>query len=330
MSMDSNGSTRATAAIVGDPEQPSRHEEHEEPRGRLERTIAQIWMEVLQVNRISRDTDFFELGGNSVIGMDLMERVSLRFGLELSAVMLFQNPTPRLLARSINAWRYSGGNDNTDAPAYDEFQTSRDQQTGEDDIEFLLAMPSSHAQLLLRHLRQSRAQFRQDLFVLSELQFKQGGFFVDLGATNGVNLSNTYLLEREFGWRGILAEPGQSWHDQLLANRRAAIETRCVWRESGSILSLHEVEVETVSLNDLLKHHNAPTHVDYLSLDTEGTELDILSHFDFDSFRFNVVTCKHNLGPAREEVYELLTAHGYMRKYQEVSKVDDWYVSARQ
>jgi hypothetical protein len=51
----------------------------------------------------------------------------------------------------------------------------------------------------------SRAQLGQDLFVLSELNLKRNGFFVEFGATNGVDLSNTALLEREFGWNGILA-----------------------------------------------------------------------------------------------------------------------------
>ncbi|NKB76872.1 MAG: hypothetical protein GKR96_07435 [Gammaproteobacteria bacterium] len=58
----------------------------------------------------------------------------------------------------------------------------------------------------------SKSQLRQGLFALSELSFKQGGFFVEFGATNGVGLSNTHLLETKFGWKGILAEPAKLWH----------------------------------------------------------------------------------------------------------------------
>jgi hypothetical protein len=46
-----------------------------------------------------------------------------------------------------------------------------------------------------KNLRFSKSQLRQDLFVLSELSFKQNGFFVEFGATNGVELSNTHLME---------------------------------------------------------------------------------------------------------------------------------------
>ena len=54
---------------------------------------------------------------------------------------------------------------------------------------------------------ESKSQIFQDLFVLYCLQNKSEGFFVDFGATNGVSLSNTYLLEKDYGWNGILAEP---------------------------------------------------------------------------------------------------------------------------
>ena len=61
----------------------------------------------------------------------------------------------------------------------------------------------------------SKSQIRQDLFVLSELRFKQNGYFVDFGATNGLDISNSYLLETQFNWKGILAEPAKKWHKDL-------------------------------------------------------------------------------------------------------------------
>ena len=222
-----------------------------------------------------------------------------------------------------------------------------------DDLELLKALPREHASQLLNHLDKSKGQLRQDLFVLSHLGFKTQGFFVEFGATNGVDLSNTHLLEKEFGWNGILAEPARCWHQALRSNRSASIEDQCVWKDSGSTLKFNEVdmpelstvdafsgadtharfreqgktyEVSTISLNDLLAKHGAPEQIDYLSIDTEGSEFEILQHFDFDKYAFRVITCEHNFTPMREKLHELLTGHGYVRRYEDLSKFDDWYV----
>ena len=223
------------------------------------------------------------------------------------------------------------------------------------DIDLLLALPNEHAPQLLRYLRKSRSQLRQDLFVLSQLNFKTNGFFVEFGATNGITLSNTYLLETEFGWSGILAEPAKCWTAELCQNLRAHIELNCVWKDSNSTLVFNEVtyaelstvnsysdtdsngdirkqgktySVETISLRDLLKKYDAPVDIDYLSIDTEGSEFDVLNNFPFCDYSFKVITCEHNFTPMREKIYALLTNNGYIRRFPELSKFDDWYVRA--
>jgi hypothetical protein len=84
--------------------------------------------------------------------------------------------------------------------------------------------------------------------------------------------------------------------------------------------------VSTISLNDLLSKHNAPKHIDYLSIDTEGSEFEILNSFDFSSHSFGVVTVEHNFTPVRQKIFELLSGHGYTRQFENLSKFDDWYV----
>ena len=182
----------------------------------------------------------------------------------------------------------------------------------------------------------SRAQLKQDIFVLLETGFKRGGYFVEFGATNGVDLSNSWLLEKVFGWTGSLAEPATIWHDDLKQNRTAIIDTRCVWSQSGVTLDFTKRDVgastyavETISLLDLLQTNGAPAYIDYLSVDTEGSEFDILKDFDFSKFQFGVITIEHNYNKTnRDRLYALLTSKGYIRKYQSLSRWDDWYVKS--
>jgi FkbM family methyltransferase len=223
------------------------------------------------------------------------------------------------------------------------------------DLDFLAAMPASQLAELLRLLPHSQAQLRQDLFVLSELGFKRDGFFVEFGAASGKELSNTWLLEKQFGWSGVLAEPARCWHARLAANRSCAIDHRCVWKCTGERLSFSEAGeaeistltdfkdgdlhaasrrssrhymVETVSLDDLLAGHGGGRSPDYLSIDTEGSEFEILQACDFKRHPFKVITCEHNFTAAREKIHTLLSAAGYVRKYEGISDFDDWYVRA--
>jgi len=221
------------------------------------------------------------------------------------------------------------------------------------ELEFIKEMPHESRERLLKLFGASKAQLWQDLFVLSELEFKKNGFFVEFGAANGIELSNTYILESLFDWTGILAEPAKHWNSELKKNRSAFIEDRCVWVDSTSTLTFNETStpelstidsfsngdmhrqsresgkkysVDTISFNDLLLKYNAPRDIDYLSIDTEGSEFVILSSLDFDKFSFKVITCEHAYTEEREKIKVLLESHGYIRKYPELSAFDDWYV----
>lgn len=199
----------------------------------------------------------------------------------------------------------------------------------------------------------SKSQLWQDLFVLYFTRFKKGGFFVEFGAADGVSLSNTYLLEKEFGWKGILAEPAISWRKDLIDNRDVAISNKCVWKKSGESLPFLETEigelstietfseldnhaqfreigktyqVDTISLQDLLTEFSAPREMDYLSIDTEGSEYEVLNAFDFDKYRFNIITCEHNQTQNRDRIHKLLTQNNYERVYPQLTVFEDWYV----
>ena len=207
--------------------------------------------------------------------------------------------------------------------------------------------------VLLRH---SKSQLGQDLLGLSVSGLDKPGFYVEFGAADGVALSNSHILEKQFGWTGILCEPSTGWHEALKKNRSCIIDTRCVYSVSGEKISFSEnylgelsaitafaepnangvlkrttssYEVETVSLLDLLKFHNAPKFIEFLSIDTEGSEFEILEKFDFQSYRFGAICVEHNFADTRGKINKLLLASGYVQVYEDLSDFDDWYVQAK-
>lgn len=208
----------------------------------------------------------------------------------------------------------------------------------------------------VRFLKTSNSQISQDVFVLLESMTRgkvNSGFFVEFGAADGVTLSNTLLLERNFGWNGILAEPAVTWHESLSKSRKCKIDFRCVHSNSGVELPFEETtdalfstqysylsndlhhdlrrdgisySVESVSLNDLLSYHDAPIDINYMSIDTEGSELEILSHFNFSKYKIGIITVEHNFGDNRTEINRLLLSNGYKQIHRYISLFDDWYV----
>ena len=220
--------------------------------------------------------------------------------------------------------------------------------------ELALQYPHRHLDQYHKFLNATQSQLKQELFALLENDFKSEGFFVEFGAADGFTCSNTYLLEKEFHWKGILAEPGRSCHQRLRELRDTTIDERCVWSKNDETLNFlqsdafllstvegygdddahqntrkqgqESYDVKTVTLQQMLKDHNAPKLIDYLSIDTEGSEYEILNAFDFDSYQFKTITVEHNFTAQREQIYELLTKNGYKRVHEQYSSYDDWYV----
>lgn len=215
----------------------------------------------------------------------------------------------------------------------------------------------------------------QELWVLEVLKNKRNGFFVDIGAGDGIQGSNSYLLEKEFGWNGICvdANPNERIFPKLLLNRKCICVNKAVfsscgkqkfvargrrWETSGIyneksapvlkklVEQKHHkvIEVDSITLFELLKQHNAPSIIDYLSIDTEGTEYDILKNFDFSKYTFLTLTIEHNYRPSKikkdsndnlgytsnqnkqnkDNIMELLLQYDY--KFVKTVDVDDWFI----
>lgn len=202
----------------------------------------------------------------------------------------------------------------------------------------------------------SYSQVQQDIVCLMLNENLQGGYFVEFGAAGGISGSNTFLLESKYNWTGIVAEPAQIYKSELDKNRRCKIDNRCVFGESGHSVEFLETKnsmlstivgyesgdllakdrkkrkryrVETVSLNDLLEDHGAPNHINYLSVDTEGTELEILKSLNFDKYSFTFMSIEHNIQKREILIEEFLSQLGYRRILRNFSQMDSWFVSAK-
>ena len=188
--------------------------------------------------------------------------------------------------------------------------------------------------------------------VLKFYNNKEGGFFVDIGANDGIEFSNTFLLERKYEWKGICAEPNPEVFKLLVKNRPnslccdAAIYSLSyknllfdvannydLMSGLSDHLDVHkeyvnrdkkQIIVKTLTLTDLLDKAKAPSFIDYLSLDTEGSEFEILRATDFSRYTFGLIDVEHNfVEPRRTEIRNLLLSHGYV--YLRENQFDDSY-----
>ena len=200
---------------------------------------------------------------------------------------------------------------------------------------------------------EASSQLSQDLFVIYFTGGKKDGFFLEIGACNGFKLSNSLVLEKH-GWKGIVSEPNPIWHNKLI-NRKCIISKKAVFSKSGLKLKFKSVEkypelsgleqylekdnnyefrnnantneVETISLNDLIEENASENNIDYISIDTEGSEYEILKNFNFKKYNVEIITVEHNfVEKKRDLIFDLITSHNYVRVFTNISQWDDWYI----
>jgi len=192
----------------------------------------------------------------------------------------------------------------------------------------------------------SPAQYQQDLWVLQKTKMTPG-FYLEIGCGDGILLNNTYLLEQH-GWKGISVDPfPMDWSRRTNPLVKTAIwDKACVtrfvrgaylggieeclgkWKTSDNLKNAEVVELTTFPIRDFLASYKVPQTIDYLSIDTEGSEHDILAAFPFDSHSIRLITVEHNHEePKRTMIKELLGRHGYVLDKSE--DVEDFYVLAR-
>jgi FkbM family methyltransferase len=202
------------------------------------------------------------------------------------------------------------------------------------------------------------AQSGQDKFLFERLFFQQGlcckGVFVEFGALNGIDHSNTYAFERYMGWKGLMFEIDPHVYRDLEQNRPGAdivIGAVCPSGESNItvILSIHgglsgsikqyeesrlhmkreESVVKCYNLADELRKRDM-MRVDYLTMDTEGSEVDLVLDFPWDDFDVRMVQIEQlNEGKytsqvgKKEKIIQHMISHGYELYHVFVVAIDD-------
>lgn len=191
------------------------------------------------------------------------------------------------------------------------------------------------------------SQTGQDVWVVGEVfnEMRQG-YFLEVGSADGVTLSNTYLLEKEYDWNGICIEADAEYFASLAKARNAQCVHACVdgvEREVefaqrkllGGIVGdgldnspaarkpseYNTVKVMTKRLATILHELRAPPTIDYFSIDVEGAEERILGSFPFGEYRFNCMTIERPKAPLRQ----VLANNGYM-VIKEIPGYDVFYV----
>jgi hypothetical protein len=178
-------------------------------------------------------------------------------------------------------------------------------------------------------------QLAQDLFVTSVLGGKSGGAFLEIGASDPINISNTYILETKYAWRGIMVERDPSWLPKYQLSRS----------NSKHIIG----DATSLDYALILRDSDFPERVDYLQIDLEVNNRSTLTTLEkvekelMQDYRFSVITFEHDIYAGdhfetRSRSRDILSSNGYHRVYSDVGnipfapanmtlyKFEDWYV----
>jgi FkbM family methyltransferase len=193
----------------------------------------------------------------------------------------------------------------------------------------------------------SYSQAKQEDWVIDFFERKRNGYFLDIGALDGIQSSNTYILEKELGWKGLCVEPHPTHLPMLRTVRKNLVEkaifsrnTRINMDWATSSIGIHPgtIPVEAITFQKLLEDYDVPNIIDYTSLDIEGAEYEALKTYPFDNYISILWTIEHNYyihkdPTLKNQIKDIMLSNNYVLSREDVSCPDsqnlpfeDWYV----
>lgn len=172
-------------------------------------------------------------------------------------------------------------------------------------------------------IERNYSQIYQDIFVLSMLNGKKNGTFLEIGAAEPFKGSNTALLEKQFDWKGVSIEYDEKFIENYKRNR------------SSKILQTNALEIDYAKL---LEENYDSNIIDYLQLDIEPAKntYECMLKIPFDEYKFAVITYEHDYyvdvtRSYREKSREFLKSKGYVLVVNDlsgdgISNFEDWWV----
>ena len=193
------------------------------------------------------------------------------------------------------------------------------------------------------------SQFGQDKRALEYLNFKQNGYYMEIGVHDGKNNNNTYVMDTKYGWDGICIDPFMANMDErsckrvpvALGSKPGTMEFSGLGNGLGGLTKFSTSEkhngmwtnktkkfdVTTVDVETPMKvfeDNDVPQTIDFLSLDVEGAEMDVLKAFPFDKYCVRYAAIETNNDKTKEsEMRKFMKQKGY--KFEGHHYVDDFY-----
>lgn len=192
------------------------------------------------------------------------------------------------------------------------------------------------------------SQAGQDDWVLKNTKHYYGTpYFLDMGAYNGVNFSNTCKLE-EAGWNGLCIEANPTNFKYLEMYRKCPCVNIAIATYTG-ILKMSddssssqrsengEVDVPCDTIRNILIKNNVPKYIDYISSDLERMDAEIWETFPFDEYSFGLATVEHCLYEGnnnfKERIMKVMLENGYVLARENVecdnNPYEDWYMNPK-